>query len=197
MFNMRGSEETTVLENHHWLCIESECEPPHNEHSLGQDLAGDLRSAMLAFQIWAPKGWEAIIVTTTIADGGSIRVLTVSFPEHYAVTRWARRVRVDDLLVDELRAIIDGTLWALDSDSVTANNPFQYLEIGLQTAVNHGKAGALLWMIGLDSLLAAQGEALFATRLCRLLGKGTRIFPKDYAGRSPAYTVGDLAADKT
>ena len=70
-----------------------------------------------------------------------------------------------------------------------------YLEIGLQTAVNHGKAGALLWMIGLDALLAAQGEALFAARLCRLLGKDTRIFPRDYAGLRPAYTVGELAAD--
>jgi hypothetical protein len=117
-----------------------------------------------------------------------------SFPEHYAVTRSARRVRVDDLPVDELSAIIDGTLWALDSDSVTAN-PFQYLEMGLQTAVNHGKAGALLWMIGLDALLAAQGATLFAARLCRLLGRDTRIFPKDYAGLWPAYTVGELAAD--
>ena len=115
MFNMRGSEETTILKTVHWLCIESPCEPPHNEHSLWQVLAADLRSAMLAFQIWAPKGWTGIIVNTTITDGGPIRVLTVSFPEHYALTRWAQRISVDDLSTAELKTIIDGTLWALGS----------------------------------------------------------------------------------
>ena len=71
---------------------------------------------------------------------------------------------------------------------------FQYLEIGLQTAVNHLKAGALLWMIGFDALLAAHGEARFVSRLCCLLGEGVRVFPGDRAGRRPAYTVGDLAS---
>jgi hypothetical protein len=50
-------------------------------------------------------------------------------------------------------------------------------------------------MIGLDALLAAQGAARFSARLCRLLGKNTRVFPVDYADRQPAYTIGELAAD--
>jgi hypothetical protein len=94
-----------------------------------------------------------------------------------------------------LGRIIDGTFAALEADSISTKNPFQYLEIGLQTAVNHTKAGALLWMIGLDSLLAAHKVDTFKARLCRLLGANTYIFPRDYAGRQPTYKVGDLAAD--
>jgi len=157
--------------------------------------AADLRMAMLAFQIWCPKGWNGIIVNTACTEAGILTVRNVCLPEPYAVTRWANLLRVDNLCVDQLRILIDGTFSALESDSIASRNPIQYLEIGLQTAVNHTKAGALLWMIGLDSLLAAQGEALFAARLCRLLGNDTRIFPEDYRGRRPVYTVGEVASD--
>jgi hypothetical protein len=90
---------------------------------------------------------------------------------------------------------VEGTLTGLESDSVPVKNPFQFLEIGLQTAVNHIRAGALLWTVGLDCLLAAEKQDRFATRLKRLLGDNTRIFPEDWIGRCPVYTVGDVAAN--
>jgi hypothetical protein len=100
-------------------------------------------------------------------------------PEPYAACRWARLLRINDLSVGELKALMEGTLSALQSEAVPSRNPFQYLEIGLQTAFNHPKAGALLWMIGLDALFVAQKEERFSARLCRLLGKDTRVFPED------------------
>jgi hypothetical protein len=195
MFNMRESEERGVLERSHWLCIDSECVPPDNCHSLLQRSASDLRTAMLAFQIWAPKGWMGVIVNSELTSDGLRRVVDVKIAEPYAVRPWANLLKIDNLSVDELKTLIDGALSALQSESVLSRNPFQYLEIGLQTAVNHGKAGALLWMIGLDALLGAQGEAKFSARLCRLLGRDTRVFPDDYSGRRPAYTIGEVASD--
>lgn len=192
---MRESEETAILEQSHWLCIESQCAPTRNRDSLLQSMASVLRGAMLAFQIWAPKGWMGILVNSALRDDGTVSVINVCLPESYAVSRWANLLRVDNLSVDQLKILMVGTLSALESDSIPSRNPFQYLEIGLQTAVNHPKAGALLWMIGLDSLLAAHGEAMFAARLCRLLGKDSRVFPDDYAGRRPVYTIGDVASD--
>jgi hypothetical protein len=150
---------------------------------------------MLGFQIWAPKGWSGLIVNSELMDDGSRRVVTVARPEPYAVSRWAQLLKIDDLAVNDLKALIAGTLSALESESVACRNPFQYFELGLQTAVNHMKAGALLWMIGLDALLAAQKDTVFSARLCRLLGKDTRVFPNDYAGRRPVYTVGSVALD--
>jgi hypothetical protein len=196
IFNLRQCEENSVLKTAHWLCIELKCDPPHNNvHSLVKDLASDLRSAMLAFQVWCPKGWSGTIVNTIRTDEGPIRVHSVCLPEHYAAGYWASLLRVDELHVDDLKKLIDGTLSALKSECTQVCNPFQYLEIGLQTTVNHPKAGGLLWMIGLDALLGAQGEALFTARLCRFLGKDTRVFPIDFASRRPVYTIGCVASD--
>jgi len=53
----------------------------------------------------------------------------------------------------------------------------------------------VLWMMGLDGLLAAERQVVFSNRLQKLLGKDTRIFPEDWAGRRPTYTVAELAAN--
>ena len=135
MFDMRESEERDVLEKSHWMCIESECTPPCNKDSLLQSSASDLRAAMLAFQIWAPKGWMGLIINAESTSDGLRRVANVQFAEPYGVCPWASLVKIDNLFVDELKALIDGTLSALRSESIPSRNPFQYLEIGLQTAV--------------------------------------------------------------
>jgi len=49
--------------------------------------------------------------------------------------------------------------------------------------------------MGLEGLLGAEKQAVFSRRLQKLLGSDTRIFPQDWAGRRPTYTVADLAAD--
>ena len=194
VFNLRGSEERYILQTTHWLCIESDGEQYDASMRLTES-ATDLRTAMLAFQIWAPKGWMGTIINAELTDAGSLRVANVQRPEPYATTRWGELLSLKNLSVEELGKLIDGVRSAIEAESTESRNPFQYLEIGLQTAFHHLKAGALLWMIGLDSLLAAQGEALFASRLCRLLGADTRIFPDDRVGRRPVYTVGGVAAD--
>jgi hypothetical protein len=194
--NLRGSEEREILEEGHWLCMESDDESLRGRHTSSQSLAENLQTAMLAFQIWAPKGWSGLIINSEVMDNGSRRVISVPRrPEPYAVSRWGKLLKIDDLSVDELKALIDGTLSALQSDSVPQKNPFQYLKIGLQTAILHIKAGALLWMIGLDALLAAQKDTAFSARLCRLLGRHTLVFPADRFGRQPVYTVGEVASD--
>ena len=186
MFNMRRSEQSAVLESAHWLAVEAECAPDRHDTSLLEATANiEIRTAMLGFQIWCPKGWRAIIVNAAYRENHTIGVNSV-FPEHYAESHWARLLRIDDQPSEELKPIIEGTLAALNGDSVPVN-PFQYLEIGLQTAVNHTRAGALLWMIGLDALLAAQRDTVFEARLCRLLGGDSYVFPRDFAGRQPAY----------
>ena len=64
----------------------------------------------------------------------------------------------------------------------------------MQTAFNHWRAGALLWTLGLDGLLAAEKRDVFVSRLDALLGKDTLVFPTDVFGRQPSYTVGQLGA---
>jgi len=92
-----------------------------------------------------------------------------------------------------LGRLVEGTLQAFENESVPVINPFQFLEIGLQTAFNHRRAGALLWITGLDGLLAAENRDVFVARLARLLGKDTAVFPQDWVGREPVYTVGQVA----
>lgn len=195
IFNMRHSEETAVRESPYWMCAEAECSSYDNRHSLLQETASDVRIAMLGFQIWMPKGWTAVIVNSELKESGAEEVVSVSYPECYWLSKWANLLSIDSQPFVELGSIIDGTLAALEADSISTKNPFQYLEIGLQTAVNHRKAGALMWMIGLDSLLAAQRADTFKARLCRLLGANSYIFPQDFLGRQPTYKVGELAAD--
>jgi hypothetical protein len=80
MFNLRGSEEREILESSHWLCIESDCKPLHNRHTLLNQLAPNLRTAMLGFQIWAPKGWTGIIVNSEVTNDGIRKVLNANLP---------------------------------------------------------------------------------------------------------------------
>ena len=96
----------------------------------------------------------------------------------------------------QLAPLIEGTFAALESKSVRQINPFQFLEIGFQSAVRHYRTGALLWIVGLDGLLGAEKRDVFKARLGRLLGKDTFVFPEDYVGRQPIYTV-DFVAGKT
>lgn len=192
---MRRSEEQVVLGAPHWICVETECEDFDSPESLLNKTAEDVRRAMLAFQIWRPKGWSAIIVNSESSVSGGLRVRSVTRPRCYSQSAWARQLSIDSQPVNELTQIVDGTFAALESDAVSAKNPFQYLEIGLQTVANNLKAGALLWMIGLDALSAAQKRDVFKARLCRLLGEDGNVFPQNLTGRQPAYKVGDLAAD--
>lgn len=106
-------------------------------------------------------------------------IASLGYPRAVCSLQVGASLRINDLSVGELKALMEGTLSALQSEAVPSRNPFQYLEIGLQTAFNHPKAGALLWMIGLDALFVAQKEERFSARLCRLLGKDTRVFPED------------------
>lgn len=76
----------------------------------------------------------------------------------------------------QLPALVEGTLAALESKNTRQKNPFQFLEIGLQSAVNHYRAGALLWIVGLDGLLGAEKRDVFKARLIRRLGANTLVF---------------------
>lgn len=195
LFDLRRSEENAVLEVNHWMCVERDSGPHHDAHVWLQKTTEEVRTAMLGFQIWCPKGWSGLIVNSEYIAGSALSVKGVSFPEPYFLSAWSKLLNVEEQPAAELSRIIDGTFVALESQAVGARNPFQYLEIGLQTAVNHFRAGALFWMIGIDSLLAASGRDLFKARLCRLLGENTFVFPRDYVGRQPSYRVGELAGD--
>jgi hypothetical protein len=158
-------------------------------------MAEDLRTAMLGFQLWAPIGWDGLILDCQRTDEGSLTVECVHRPEEYAAPLWGRRLDLRKLDPAGLGLFVEGTQAAVESGCVPILNPFRFLEIGLQTAVNHRRAGAVLWMMGLDGLLAAERQVVFSNRLQKLLGKDTRIFPEDWAGRRPTYTVAELAAD--
>jgi hypothetical protein len=157
-------------------------------------MAEDLRTAMLGFQLWAPIGWDGLILDCRRSEDASLTVERVHRPEDYATPFWGRTLDLRKLDPAQLGLLVEGTLAAVESGCVQIINPFRFLEIGLQTAVNHRRAGAVLWMMGLDGLLAAERQMVFSNRLQKLLGKDTRIFPEDWAGRRPTYTVGELAA---
>jgi hypothetical protein len=118
IFNLRAREQKVVLESPHWLMAEAECPPDRHGASLLSATTEDVRSAMLGFQIWCPKGWTGIIVNARRRENDTLGVESVSFPEGYAQSRWAHGLRLDDKPQDELGAIIQGTLTALKSNSV-------------------------------------------------------------------------------
>ncbi len=186
-WNLRASEERQ-LERPHWLAIETECELHEKDEAVSR-MADMLQTAMLGFQLWVPKGWSGLI----IASNASRPIQNVFIPEAYPDSKWGRMVDADKLDPTVLGRVVEGTLQAFESESVPVINPFQFLEIGLQTAFNHRRAGALLWITGLDGLLAAEKREVFTARLTRLLGKDAAVFPQDWIGREPVYTVGDVA----
>jgi hypothetical protein len=192
-WNLRRTEEEAVRKRSHWLWIERDCE--WNDHALLNEMAGDLRTAMLGFQLWAPIGWDGLILDCLRTEEGALTVERVHRPEGYAIPFWGRMLDLRKLDPAQLGLLVEGTLAAEESGCVPIVNPFRFLEIGLQTAVNHRRAGAVLWMMGLDGLLAAERQVVFSNRLQKLLGKDTRIFPEDWAGRRPTYTVAELAAN--
>jgi hypothetical protein len=193
-WNLRRTERTKALERSHWLCVEAECELHEKDEALS-GLASNLRTAMLGFQLWCVKGWDGIIVSAQLTDAGTAKVESVHFAEPYPMSQWSKMMDPAKLDVAELAPLVEGTLAALESGAVRTMNPFQFLEIGLQTAFNHVRAGALLWTMGLDALLAAERQDRFASRLIRLLGKDTLVFPADWVGRRPTYTIGEVAAN--
>lgn len=83
-WNLRPSEERE-LERPHWLAIETECELHEKDESVSR-MAGMLRTAMIGFQLWLPKGWDGLI----IASDASKRIQNVFFPEAYPDSRWGR-----------------------------------------------------------------------------------------------------------
>jgi len=192
-WNLRRTEEEKMAQRSHWLCIERESE--WADHARLNEMAEDLRTAILGFQLWAPIGWDGLILDCWRTEEGSLTVESVHRPEEYATPFWGRMLDVRKLDPAQLGLLVEGTLAAVESGCVPIVNPFRFLEIGLQTAVNHRRAGAVLWMMGLDGLLAAGRQEVFSNRLQKLLGKDTRVFPEDWAGRRPTYTVAELSAD--
>jgi hypothetical protein len=192
-WNLRRTEETDALERSHWLSIEEECQYHERDRVLAR-IQITLRTAVLAFQLWAPKGWDGVIIHAQVRDG--LHVDSVVFAEPYVMSKWGKMVNAEALNPGELATLVEGTLTAFESRSVPLVNPFQFLEIGLQTAFNHAIGGALFWTFGLDGLLGnAGGQEVFCARLNRLLGADTLIFPVDWAGRRPVYKVGDVSKD--
>lgn len=186
-WNLRASEERQ-LERPHWLAIETECELHEKDEAITR-MAGMLRTGMLGLQLWAPKGWDGLI----IASEASRRIQNVFIQEAFPDSRWGRMMDAEKLDPTVLARVVEGALQAFESGSVPVINPFQFLEIGLQTAFNHRRAGALLWITGLDGLLAAEKRDVFVARLTGLLGTEAAVFPPDWVGREPVYTVGQVA----
>lgn len=190
-WNLRRTETEHALDRSHWLRLDANCEEGKKDAVL-DDLVTTLRNAMLGFQLWCPKGWDGIIIGAR-RSGAGLTVETVSIPEPYPNSLWGRMLSVKKCDPAQLPVLVEGTLAALQSKSTRQKNPFQFLEIGLQTAFNHYRAGALLWTVGLDGLLGAEKRDVFKARLIRLLGKDTRVFPEDAVGRRPSYTVDSVA----
>lgn len=192
-WNLRRTEAEAIQQRSHWLCAERESSWP--DHATLAQMADDLRTAMLGFQLWAPVGWDGLILDCwQLPNQQLLKVETVHLPEPYWAPLWARMLNIEKFDPAQLRSLVEGAIAAVDSGSVPLVNPFRFLEIGFQTAVNHRRAGAVLWMMGLDGLLAAENEGIFSRRLQKLLGADERVFPEDWIGRRPTYTVRELAS---
>jgi hypothetical protein len=56
------------------------------------------------------------------------------------MSQWGKLMDLEKQDPAELGAVVEGTLVAFESGSVRTVNPFQFLEIGLQTAYHHRRA---------------------------------------------------------
>jgi hypothetical protein len=192
-WNLRRTEEEKVMNRSHWLCIEEECDW-HQRDTVLKRLDDALRRATLGFQLWCLKGWDGLTINVQVRDG-EMPVENVSCAEPYEASKWSRMMDLKTQSVAELSPLIEGVFAMRESNAVQLINPLDFLEIGLQTAFNHIRAGALLWTAGLDALLTAEKQVRFAARLKSFLGSDTRVFPPDWIGRRPLYKVEDVAAN--
>lgn len=192
-WDLRRTEEEKVLDRSHWLCIEEDCEWRQRDTVLNR-LDDALRTATLGFQLWCLKGWDGLTINVQVRDG-EMPVENVSCAEPYRASEWSKMMDLKTQDVAELGPLVEGVFALLESGAVRLINPLRFLEIGLQTAFNHIRAGALLWTAGLDALLAAEKQVWFAARLKSFLGSDTRVFPPDWVGRRPLYKVEDVAAN--
>lgn len=191
-WNLRPREQKEVPNREHWLTAVAGYDPRDPEGTLDK-LAHRVRWATVGLQLWCPIGWDGITLLCESTQDGRHRVERVFFDEPYGGTNWSRIVNHRNLDPAELRILVEGTVSALESGKPRVVNPFQFLEIGLQTAANHPRAAALLWIAGLDGLLAAESRDLFGARLTRLLGEDAFVLPEDLAGRRPKLRVSDVA----
>jgi hypothetical protein len=193
-WNLRRTEAEAVRDRTHWLCVERECD--RVDRALMPKMAEDLRDAMLGLQLWAPIGWDGLILNCSRREeNGALTVERAQLPEAFAAPRWGQMLDLRMFDPAQLGTLVEGALVAAESRCAPVMNPFQFLELGFQMAMNHDRAGAVLWMMGLDGLLAAEKKEVFSRRLKKLLGEGTCILPTDCVGRQLGYTVGGVAAD--
>jgi hypothetical protein len=105
--------------------------------------------------------------------------------------RWPRMLWPDSTSASEFKSVVEGVQLAFSRKCVRLENPFYFLELGLQADNPHVRT--FLWTTGIDALLVANSEAKFKRRLANLLGANSYVFPEDGSGRQPIYTVEQLA----
>ena len=121
---------------------------------------------MVGFQLWCPQGWDGVLIGAHRTDTG-LNVETVEVAGQVSQLPLGPYVELQKSDPVQLAPLIEGTFAALESKSVRQINPFQFLEIGFQSAVRHYRTGDLLWIVGLDGLLGAEKRDVFKARLGR------------------------------
>jgi hypothetical protein len=117
-----------------------------------------------------------LTINVQVRHDGAMPVESVKFSEPYPVSAWSKMMDLKTQDVAELGPVVEGVFAALETSSVRLINPLRLLEIGLQTACNHVRAGALLWTTGLDALFAAEKQVSFTARLKSFLGRTLGYF---------------------
>ncbi len=130
-WNLRPTEEEAIQERSHWLCIEREWD--WLDHIVLSEMTDDLRTAMLGFQLWAPVGWDGLILDCwQVEEQHVLKVETVHLLEQYAVPLWARMLDIRKFDPAQVSPLVEGTLAAEESGLVPIVNPFHFLEIGFR-----------------------------------------------------------------
>jgi hypothetical protein len=95
--------------------------------------------------------------------------------------------------IDLLGTIFLRLQQAYDQRIIRVTNPAELLFQGQRSANEY--ISPLLWTAGLDMILMSATTDNFSERARSLLGAGSYIFPRNYAGKQLKYTVEELAPE--
>ncbi len=185
-------DASSLSESRPWLVTEVDGpELPGYQPEQDDPALGRLSRALMALQILTLRGVSPRVAWVEYDDGGdqpSCRRVETSPP--LVEPTWARVYDVTPQDLAALPRLVSSMTWA--SGQHRMSNPVAFLTHGLTSS--EPMIRTLLFTCGLDLILGAAKRIAFETRLVKLLGANTPVFPKlGWRECQPRFTVSELA----
>jgi hypothetical protein len=189
-------EIDAAARNAYWICHEFEGAPASEAvayHRRRESAFKRILHAIYAVQIVVPVGAPNLYLLYRTTVNGGLAIDTTRHRPPLHGTIWARLCDTPPSTVAEIAPLLTRIDEVFHKPTLRLQIPVWLLEQGLTAPDRHIRL--LLWATGLDGITRSGGMAIFAERLCGLLGADTSVFPAISTTPAPRYTVSDVAGD--